>query len=244
MIHMLRVFAALLVCLLPLGAAQGQGQPALPRFDGTLVLMTGQAELEVANDEAVASFFVEVQDPDLQRAQAQVNQRIVEATAAVRRADPRGEVQSAGYSSYPVYGRDGGRRITGWRARQNIALRTSDLAALPRAVAAAQQHAALGGIEFRLSSAARERVESELIQRAIASLNQRVAAAAQAMKVAPERIRTEELNFGVQGHERPPIVARAMEMKAAGDAMPEPQFDAGRSTQQLTVTAKLRFLVP
>jgi uncharacterized protein len=221
----LRLTALLTCLLLPLAAAAQT--TASQRFEGTLVLMTGQAEVEVANDEAVASLFVEVQDADLQRAQSQVNQRIADATAAVRRADPKGEVQSAGYGSYPVYGRDGGRKITGWRARQTISLRTSDLAALPRAVAAAQQHAALGGI-----------------QRAIANLNQRVAAAAQAMKVAPERVRSEELNFGVQGHERPPIVARAMEMKAAGDAMPEPQFDAGRSTQQMTVTARLRFLVP
>jgi predicted secreted protein len=220
-------------------------QPAAPaRFEGTAILITGQAEIEVANDEAVASFHVEVQDADLQRAQAQVNQRAAEATAALKRADPKGEVQSAGYSSYPVYGRDGGRRITGWRARQAMTLRTADLAALPKAVAAAQQTAALGGIEFRLSRAARERVEAELIQRALANLNSRVAAAAQAMKVPPERVRSEELNFGVQAHERPPIMARAMEMRAAGDAMPEPQFDAGRSLQQLTVTARLRFLQP
>ena len=226
-------------------SAGALAQPAAPaRFEGTAILMTGQSEIEVANDEAVASFYVEVQDADLQRAQAQVNQRAADATAALKRADPKGEVQSAGYGSYPVYGRDGGRRITGWRARQSMTLRTSDLAALPKAVAAAQQTAALGGIEFLLSRAAREKVEAELIQRAIANLNRRVAAAAQTMKVPLERVRSEELNFGVQAHERPPILAKAMEMRAAADAMPEPQFDAGRSLQQLTVTARLRFLQP
>lgn len=217
---------------------------APPRYEGTLVLMTGQAELELANDEALASFYVEVQDPDLTRAQSLVNQRVAEATAAIKRSDPKGEVQTSGYSSYPVYGRDGGRKITGWRVRQGLTLRTADLTGLARTVAAAQQQAALGGIDFRLSRSAREKAEGELIQRAIANLNSRVAAAAQAMNVPPARIRTEELNFGVQQFERPPIMAMARAAPMQADSVAEPQFEAGRSSQQMTVTAKLRFLQP
>ena len=117
-------------------------------------------------------------------------------------------------------------------------------AGLARTVAAAQQHAALGGIDFRLSRVAREKVESELIQRAIANLNARVAAAAQSLDVPPQRIRTEELNFGVHQIERPPMMSMARATALAADSVPEPQFEAGRSAQQLTVTAKVRFLLP
>ncbi|MCU0939414.1 MAG: SIMPL domain-containing protein [Burkholderiaceae bacterium] len=218
--------------------------PPSPRFDGTLILMTGQAELEVANDEAVASFFVEVQDADLTKAQSQVNQRIAEATGSLKRNDPKGEVQSGGYSSYPVYRNDGGRKIVGWRVRQGVSLRTGDLGGLARTVAAVQPHAALGSIEFRLSRAAREKVEGELIQRAIANLNSRVAAVAQSLNVPPARIRTEELNFGVQQIERPQMMSMARAAPMAADGVAEPQFEAGRSTQQTTVTAKVRFLQP
>ena len=50
-----------------------------------------------------------------------------------------------------------------------MTLRTENLAALPKTVAAAQSLLSLGGIDFRLSKAARERVEGQLIQQAIAN---------------------------------------------------------------------------
>lgn len=238
--------AMILIAALSLSAAvSAQAQTASPpRFEGALVLMTGQAEMDVANDEAFASFYVEVQDADLAKAQSQVNQRVADATAALKRSDPKGEVQSSGYSSVPVYRNDGGRKIAGWRVRQGVTLRTSDLAGLARTAASAQQHAALGGIDFRLSRAAREKVEGELIQRAIANLNARVAAAAQALNVPPARIRAEELNFGVHQIEPQPVMSMARMAPMAAENVAEPKFEAGRSLQQMTVTAKVRFLQP
>jgi predicted secreted protein len=228
--------AALLVA--PLAAL---AQAPAPRPEGTLVLMSGAAEIEVANDEAVAHLYAELQDADAARAQSLVNQRAGEGAAAIKRIDPKAQIETTSYSSQPIYSRDGARKIVGWRVRQTVTLRTSDLALLPKTVAAAQQHLALAGIEFRLSRAARERVEAELIQRALANLNARVAAAAQALDVPKARVRIEELNFGVTGAERPPIVPMARALAQAADSVVEPQFDAGRSLQQLTVTAKVRF---
>jgi predicted secreted protein len=227
---------------LPAAAQTPAAAPA--RFEGSLVQISGTAEIDVVNDEAVATFFAEVQEADLARAQSQVNQRVGDALAALKKADPKGQVSAGGYSTFPVYGRDGSRTVVAWRVRQTVVLRTADLAQLPRTVAAAQKQLALGGLEFRLSRAARERVDSELIQRALASLNARVAAAAQALSIPPARIRIEELNFGVVPFERPPVVAFARAAPLAAEAVAEPSFEAGTSTQQMTVTAKVRFLAP
>lgn len=241
---MLRPTFACVALFLMTSIASAQPASLPPRFDGTLVLMTGQADIEVPNDEAFASFYVEVQDADLARAQSQVNQRVAEATALLKRADAAGEVQTSGYSSYPVYRGDAGRKPVGWRVRQGVSLRTRDLAALPRTVAAVQSVAALGSIDFRVSRAAREKLEAELIERALASLNARVAAVAQAMSVPAARIRTEELNFGVQQIERPMPMMMARAAAAPADAVAEPSFEPGRSQQQMSVTAKVRFLQP
>ena len=75
--RLLAVFA----CSVPLMAfpAAAQTPPIAAPNAGTLVLMTGSAELEVANDEAVANFFYEAQDANLTKAQALVNQRVAEA---------------------------------------------------------------------------------------------------------------------------------------------------------------------
>jgi len=227
-----------------LGVAAAAAQPVPARPEGTVVLMNGTAELEVVNDEALAQFYFEAQDSDLARAQAQVNQRVAVAVAQLRRADPGALLETTGYSSYPVYPPGGPRKPSGWRVRQGVSLRTTDLAALPRTVAAAQQSLALGGIDFRLSREARTKAESELIGRAIANLNDKIAAAAQALGVAATRVRLEELNFGVSAPM--PIAPRIRAEAMASDAAPpaEPQLDAGRSLQQLTVTGRARLLPP
>ena len=230
----------LFVCAFFVTGALAQS-PTAARFEGTLLLINGSAEAQIANDEAQVNFYVEVQDADVARAQSLVNQRAADGVTALKRADAKAVVETAGYSSYPVY-EPKTQKIIGWRVRQSVNLRTAELANLSKTVMAAQPYLALSGIDWRVSRAARERVEGELIQRAIANLNTRVAAAAQALHVPPERQRFEELNFGVPTGVRPPIPAMARMAAPSAEAMSEPQFDAGQSTQQITVSAKVRFL--
>lgn len=216
-------------------------QPAPAAAGGALVLMTASAELELPNDEAVANFYFETQDADLTRAQSQVNQRVGEGTAALKRADPKALIETSGYSSYPVYSTGTGRNIVGWRVRQGVSLRTENLAALPKTIAAAQPHLAVGGIDFRLSKATRERVEAQLIQQAIVNLNARFTAAAQALGVPASRIRIEEVNFGVRDTVGPqPMMARSTPM--ALEAAAPPTLESGRSIERLSVTGKARLL--
>jgi predicted secreted protein len=208
---------------------------------GTLVLMTGAAEVELANDEAVANFFYEAQDADLTRAQSLVNQRVGDGTATLKRADPKAQIETSGYSSYPVYSSGSNRTITGWRVRQGVTVRTENLAALPKTVAAAQPLLALGGVDFRLSKAARDKVEAQLIQLAMANLNSRFTAAGQSMGVPPTRIRVEEINFGVR-EAAPPQPMMMRSAMQSSDAVPPPTFESGRSIERLSVTGKARFL--
>lgn len=222
-----------------LAPASSQVQPATLPPAGTLVLMTGAAEVELANDEAVASFFYEAQDADLTRAQSLVNQRVGDGTAALKRADPKAQVETSGYSSYPVYSSGTNRVITGWRVRQGVTARTENLSALPKTVAAAQPFMALGGVDFRLSKAARDKVEAQLIQLAMVNLNSRFAAAAQSMGVPSNRVRIEEVNFGVREAGPPPMMVRSA--MASSDSV-APTFESGRSIERLTVTGKARFL--
>jgi uncharacterized protein YggE len=218
-------------------------QPAVPAppSAGTLVVMTGSAEIEQPNDEAIVNFFFEAQDADLTKAQSLVNQRVGDGTAALKRADPKARIETSGYGSYPVYSSGTNRSIVGWRVRQGVTLKTGNLATLTKTVAAAQSTLSVGGIDFRLSKEARERVDAQLIQQAVANLNARVAAAAQALGVPANRVRLEEINFG--GSEGGPVpvgVARMATMSS--DAVPAPTFESGRSVERLIVSGKARLL--
>ncbi len=239
---MRRAVAIVAIGLTVSASVLAQQQPPLPLPPaGTLVLMTGAAEVELSNDEAVANFFYEAQDADLTRAQSLVNQRVGDGTAALKRADPKAQIETSGYSSYPVYSSGSNRAITGWRVRQGVTLRSENLNALPKTVAAAQPFLALGGIDFRLSKGARDKVEAQLIQLAIANLNSRFTAAAQSMGVSANRVRIEEINFGVR-EEAPPRPMMMRAATAASDAAAPPTFESGRSIERLTVTGKARLL--
>jgi predicted secreted protein len=232
-----------LACWIPLTLlpAAAQTPPIASTSPGTVVLMSGTAEIEVANDEAVAHFFYEAQDPDLTKAQAQVNRRVGEGTAALKRADPKADVETSGYSSYPVYASGAARSIVGWRVRQGVNLRTGNLAALPQTVSSVQSFLALGGIDFRLSKAAREKVDAQLIQMATDNLNARLASAANALGSSPARLRLEEVNFGVREGGPQPVMMRQAPMLAEAGT-PPPAFEAGRSTERLTIHGRARLL--
>ncbi|HEX7156895.1 MAG TPA: SIMPL domain-containing protein [Burkholderiaceae bacterium] len=230
-------------------AAPAQPAPAVApaagpaRFEGTLLVVGGSAEIEVDNDEAVATFYLEVQDPDLAQAQSQLNRRVADGVAALKQADPGARLETEGYAAYPVYAGTGARKIVGWRVRQNARLRTADLAALPRTVAAGQQQLALGGLEFRVSKAAGDKVQAELIARALANLNARVSAAVQALGQPGTTVRIEEIDFGGVPARPQPVMAFASRARTT-EAVAEPEFEPGRSTQSLSVSARVRLVAP
>jgi predicted secreted protein len=236
---MKRLLSTLMMVVVPLVAA-AQTPPIAAPNAGTVLLMTGSAELEVPNDEAVANFYYEAQDADLTKAQAAVNQRVADGTAALKRADPKAQVETSGYSSYPVYSSGSQRAIVGWRVRQGVTLRTENLAALPRTVSSVQSFLALGGIDFRLSKAARDKVDAQLIQLATANLNARLGAAANALGGTPARLRLEEVNFGAREGGPQPMMMRQAPMMASEASAPPPAFESGRSTERLTIQGRAR----
>lgn len=238
MMRMMLLMNALLLSAVAVAQTPPMAQPNV----GTVLLMTGSAEVDVANDEALASYYYEAQDADLTKAQALVNQRVADGTAALKRADPKAVVETSGYSSYPVYSGGSQRSIVGWRVRQGVTLRTENLSALPRTVASVQSFLALGGIDFRLSKAARDKVDAQLIQLATANLNTRLAAAAAALGAAPARLRLEEINFAGRDGGPQPMMMRQAPMLASEASPPQPSFEAGRSTERLTVNGKARLL--
>lgn len=218
-------------------------QPA-PRGEGRVVLMPGEAQLMIPNDEAVIGFFVDVQEADAARAQSLANQRVAEGTAALRRADPKAQLESTGYSAFPVYsqGKDQPPKLVGWRVRQGVNLRTTELDSLARTVQAGQTKMVLGSVVFRLSRAAREKAEAQLIGLAIANVQARIAAAAQALGVAPAGVKIEELSFAARGETAPMPVFAARAAAPPADAMSAPSLEAGQSSETLSVSARARLL--
>lgn len=209
------------------------------RPDNLAMQVTGSAEMELPNDEALALFVIEVQDADARRAQSQVGQRASAGVAALKGADATAQIEATGLVVDPVFDASG--RVIAWRVRQGVRLRTSDLTTLSRTVAQGQETMTLTGVDFRLSQKSRQAVQPELIRRAMDDLYGRAAMIAQAFKVPPERLRLEDLSFGADPGSRLSPVAIRKGALTPGEAPPPPTLDPGTTVVYQPVTARLRF---
>ena len=237
--------------------AHAQTTPAAPVTSGTAVVIPAFGEVKRANDEATVVFVVEEQDKDRDAATARANRKMKQGTDIVRQADPQAELKTVGYTTYPVYpevpegprplAEAAARRIPiGWRVEQSLEVRTRNLTALPKTVAAAQKALNLNNIDYHLSPATAKQLDGELIAATWRNLNERTASIARAMGRSPGDALVETADFEgsgrYEGTPAPPPPPMMMRAKAAdADEMPVPSFEPGETTLQMRMVGKLRF---
>ena len=83
---------------------------ALPAYaqqvSGALVTVAGVADIKADNDQAVATFFIEEQDKEKDKAASRVNQKMKAGTDIIKKEDPQAALTTRGYYTYPVYADD------------------------------------------------------------------------------------------------------------------------------------------
>ncbi len=244
-----RNFLFALSCMLVLPPVQAQSNP---QTAGTLVIVPAYGEVRHINDEARATYMIEEQDKDKAVAASRVNLKMKQGTDIIKREDPAAILKTHGYYTYPVYPEDPSRQNarlrqpTGWRVGQYLEVTTTNLAALPKTVAAAQKLLALNGLQFVLSNAATKKLDEQRIEAAYKNLNERIAAIAKAMGRRPADAVLETIDFEAsgayaqQGDSGQPKMAT---MAAGREAAPveEPSFEPGETTLQMRVVGKVKF---
>jgi uncharacterized protein len=232
------------------GTAAAQNRAA-PDTGGTVVVVPAYGEVRHPNDEAHATFMVEEQDKDKTIAASRVNQKMNQGTDIVKREDPQAILKTFGYYTYPVYSdeqiqprQNKPRQLIGWRVGQYLEVRTTNLAALPKMAAAAQQILALNGLQFGLTEATARKLEAQQIAAAYANLTDRIAAVARAMGRNVEDAVMDTVDFEGSGayapqQERAPKAMRFT--AAAATQVEEPSFEPGETTLNMRVVGRIRF---
>lgn len=256
------IVLSLATVLSPL-AATAQQAPASPqapveaRTAGTLVILPAYSEVSQANDEVRATFIVEEQDRDKAAAASRVNLRMKQGTDILHREDPQAVLRTRGYFTYPVYAEEqpvpqNGRpprkpQIVGWRVGQQIDMKTTNIARLPKVVAAAQSVVALNGLGYSLSEAATRRLDAQRIEGAWRHLQERIAAVAKSMGRSPADAVVETVDYETSGNYGGEAGAMAAPQRMVAKAMraeppvEEPSFEPGETTLQMRIVGKIRF---
>ena len=227
-----------------------QAQPAA-QTSGTLVIVPGYGEVKQANDEARATLMIEEQDKDKAAAASRVNLKMKQGTDIVRKEDPQAVLKTRGYYTYPVYADDPvqprqsnrSRQPVSWRVGQYLEVTTSNLAGLPKTIAAAQRILALNSLHFGLTEATSRKLEEQRIASAYRNLTDRVAAVAKAMGRNPSDAVMETVDFEASGAYAQDAAPTAKAMRAPMEAMQveEPSFEPGETTLGMRVVGKVRF---
>jgi predicted secreted protein len=243
-------------------AVQAQAQTVTaPSTTGTLVVVPAFGEVKHANDQATMTFAVEEHDKDKAAAAARVNRKMKEGTEIVRRADPKAELKTMGYYTYPVYPevqpmppmpqpatRTPSRPVPiAWRVGQYLEVKTKNLADLPKTAAAAQKVLQINGVNFGLSPELEKTLDDQRIAATYRNLNERIVSIANAMgrKPADAVLDTVDFegsgNYGGDAQAAPaPMMMRSAKQEMA-DQVPEPSFEPGETTLQMRLVGKVRF---
>jgi uncharacterized protein len=145
--------------MLALGVTALEGQQAVTATERT-IRVTGMGEAHAQPDEARLMFAVETTGATAQaagRENAQLMDRVIAALVAA--GVPRGDIETRGYSLHPMYAHDEGRReprITGYRAANQVVLRTGEMDRVGTFIDAALGAGAnrMDGIVFQLRNSA------------------------------------------------------------------------------------------
>lgn len=226
---MLRILAQTLVLSLFSLATAAQETPIFNQIH-----IDAQVEREVENDQLEVSMLVEAQGNKPDEIAASVNETMQWALKlAGGKKDI--EVSTRSYQTYPVY-KD--RFIVGWRASQELYLRSVRISELTELVGELQQKLQVSQMNFSPTKQSRTRIENELISEAMVAFRQRAGIIKGHMDNMNYRIVNIQVSTGQAG----PVMYREsmVSMAKMQDAM-APAVEAGTSKVIVTVSGSIQF---
>jgi predicted secreted protein len=135
---------------------------------------------------------------------------------------------------------------TGWRVGQYLEAKTTNLAGLPKTVAAAQKVLALNNLQFGLTEATTKKLDDQRIAATYENLNERIASIAKAMgrKVSDGFIDTIDFegSGNYAGPQRVEVTAQRSKFAMADQSeVAEPSFEPGETTLHMRLVGKVKF---
>ena len=197
----------------------------------TRVQFEAHASQQVENDTMRATLFVEVEDSTPSGASSR-GTRAANETLRRLQKDSSLSVRTGNYRTYPVSDKG---KISGWRARNEIIIESGNFAQASAAIASVSANMQLSRIEFFVSPALRDTVESGLTDEAIAAFLLKAKRIAKSFGATPFDV--SEANVTNTGGNFPPTpMMRAMSEDAPA-VMPE--LSGGTTLMSVTVSGAI-----
>jgi uncharacterized protein len=222
-----KFFAPLLLLVGLAFPAIAQAPP--PPSNATLLHLSETAERNVPRDRLRVMLAAEVTDPDAAKVQAEINRRMSGALAHIKSV-PDIALETGGYSVFLETPSTGSRR---WHGSQSVTLVAADFGKLLGLVGALQQDGLIiKGMAPELSREARQAVEDELTEAALARLRARAERIANGIGAKVDAYR--DLHIG-NANTPQPFMRAVAAPSGISQSAPPPVAEPGEALVTVTV---------
>tara|TARA_R110002072_G_scaffold118775_5_gene251311 strand:+ start:22406 stop:23092 length:687 start_codon:yes stop_codon:yes gene_type:complete len=196
------------------------------------VNLQAQAEREIPNDQLTVTLAVEEEGKEAVKITNKINQDMAWALKIVGEGNEIA-TRTQAYNTYPIYDK---RTIIGWRAIQQLELKSTNITVLSELVGKLQSRLQVKNMNFSPTRGTQVQYENELIEEAMIAFKQRINIIKKHMDEKNVRIVNLHVNTG-GGHSRP-IYAESRMMAMDKSA---PAVEAGTSKITVTVSGSVQF---
>jgi predicted secreted protein len=219
-------FSSVLIIFLALQTVQ-PARAHEPAVHYDHVSLSARAGTEVPQDQLQVSVYALAESENAQDSASTVSNRIHDALALINQHKEM-TAQTGSFTTQPVYHKQ---TINRWRSRQNIQIKTNEVASLSQLLGALQQYVQLENISYQVSDLKRQQIENELIKTAVRNFQQRAQLVTESL--GRETYRIVDMNVSTQNHIPRPMATRAMSSMA--EAAVAPAIQAGKQKVEVTV---------
>lgn len=165
---MFRLFTATLICATTVMATSAFAQESTP--ERKIINLQADVSRDVKNDQMLATLFTEQTNANPTALARDVNVLMNEATDAAKRF-PTVQISTGSQNTYPIY--NDKNKLTGWRSRAEVQIKSTDFKAASELVAQLQAKMQLENVRFAVSPEQRQKVENELLTEVSMAFQQR-----------------------------------------------------------------------
>jgi len=198
------------------------------------VSLQAQAEREVPNDQMIVLLASEYEGSDTSGLAAKINTDMQWALGVIDKYSAV-ESQTKSYQTYPTYRKQ---IVIGWRASQQIEIKSINIAELTELVGKLQEKLQVKQMSFVPTTETRVTIENELIEEAMQAFLERVEIVKKNMPGKNHRIINLNINSG--GY-RPPVVHAQRTMMKSMEMASAPAVEAGTSKVTVTVSGRVQY---
>jgi len=200
-----------------------------PHYDH--VSLSASASKEVRQDELQVTLYAVSEADDARITSDEVSSRIHKALSILNNKKNL-TAQTGSFNTHPVYAKQ---KITGWRSRQILEIKSTNVAELSQLLGRLQNHVLIENIRYNVSEQSRRLIENKLIDEAIQNFQHRARLITNGMR--RKKYRLVDMNISTS-HPRPQLIQARMATSMA-DSSSAPAIQSGKQRIQVTVSGKI-----